>query len=155
MVKRLAVPIHSFCTCTRFQLTDCCTVRSPQSQSGGYNNYNSKVRSRFGPENVYFISVLQVSLPVDFQYFATALYHIDHKAYEVGFVAWCFCWYPSCSGGSLFRTFMTKRQRIKIRRRMYMGEAENVRHESAGLENTAQTGHWQTNTNITTTAALR
>jgi len=34
---------------------------------------------------------------------------------EVGFVVWCFCLYPSCSGGSLFHTFMTKRKRIKIR----------------------------------------
>jgi len=34
-----------------------------------YNNSN--VRSRCGPGNSYFISIGQVSLPVDFRYFAT------------------------------------------------------------------------------------
>ena len=46
---------------------------------------------------------------------ATKHDHISHKVYKVGFVVQCFCLYPSCSGGSLFRTFMMKIKRIKIR----------------------------------------
>ena len=37
------------------------------------NRYSSNVRSRCGPGNVYFISIRQVSLPVDFPYLAACL----------------------------------------------------------------------------------
>jgi len=35
------------------------------------NKYNSSVRSRCEPGNAYFISIRNVSLPVDFPYFET------------------------------------------------------------------------------------
>jgi len=48
-------------------------------------------------------------------YAISATNHIGPKVYKVGFVVGCFCLYPSCSEGLLFRMFMTKIKRIKIR----------------------------------------
>jgi len=74
----------------------------------------------------------------------SALYHISHTAWPYrpqdirgGFCRMVLLSVSQLFRGSFFRTFMTKRKRIKIRWRWVGWKCE-----TAGLENTAQTGHW-------------